>query len=475
MGVLEMENKKVVVVGGGISGMTAAYFLQKEMKEKSLSIEVKLIEASNRLGGVIQTIRKDGYIIEKGPDSIVVTKKSGLKLIEEVGLKDQVIWNFAGKSFIYARGKLHSMPEGSYMGIPTKVTPFAVSSLFSPLGKIRAAGDFILPKGKPQSDQSLGLFFRRRLGDEVVENLIEPLLSGIYSGNIDDLSLMALFPNFYEMEQKHRSLVFGLKHTIPKPKKVVKKQGSRKGMFISLKNGLDTLVNELEKRLDSVNVLKGTGVVKIFRKPTGYELTLASGDVERADIVVVATDHRHAQQMLDSCPFMDVFKKMPANSIATVSMAFPDTAIHDDIDGTGFIVSRNSDFRITACTWTHKKWAGTTPKGKALLRTYVGRQDDQEVVNLSDDEIVAIVLKDLNKTMNITEKPEFTNITRWKKAMPQYNIGHLEMMESVKKSLSKELPGVFLVGGSFDGVGIPGCIDQGVNVVQKVLEFVNKK
>src|SRR5213595_3270168 len=150
MGVLEMENKQVVVVGGGISGMTAAYFLQKEIKEKSLPIEVKLIEASNRLGGVIQTIRKDGYIIEKGPDSIVVTKKSGLKLIEEVGLKDQVIWNFAGKSFIYARGKLHSMPEGSYMGIPTKVTPFAVSSLFSPLGKIRAAGDFILPKGKPQ-------------------------------------------------------------------------------------------------------------------------------------------------------------------------------------------------------------------------------------------------------------------------------------------------------------------------------------
>jgi oxygen-dependent protoporphyrinogen oxidase len=166
---------------------------------------------------------------------------------------------------------------------------------------------------------------------------------------------------------------------------------------------------------------------------------------------------------------------MPANSIATVSMAFPDTAIHDDINGTGFIVSRNSNFRITACTWTHKKWAGTTPKGKALLRTYVGRPDDQEVVNLSDDEIVAIVLKDLNKTMKITEKPEFTNITRWKKAMPQYNIGHLEMMESVKKSLSKELPGVFLVGGSFDGVGIPGCIDQGVNVVQKVLKFVNKK
>ena len=467
-----MKNKKVVVIGGGITGMTAAYFLQKEIKEKSLPLEVKLIESSNRLGGVIQTIRKDGFIIEKGPDSIVVTKKSGLKLIEEIGLKEQVIYNIAGKSYIYARGKLHTMPEGSYMGIPTKVTPFAVSSLFSPLGKMRAAGDFILPKGKPQIDQSLGLFFRRRLGDEVVENLIEPLLSGIYSGDIDDLSLMALFPNFYEMEQKHRSLVLGLKHTVPKRKKPVKKQGSRKGMFISLKNGLETLIEELEKQIDKETIQKETSVVKIVKGPSGYELTLADGKIEKADIVVITTGHHLAQQMLKDYSFMDIFKTMPANSLATVSMAFPKSKIQDDIEGSGFIVSRNSDFRITACTWTHKKWPGTTPDGKVLLRTYVGRTDDQEAVNLSDEEIIKIALNDLNKTMNITEKPEFTIVSRYKNMMPQYNVGHLQMMEGVKQSLASELPGVFLAGGSFEGLGIPGCIDQGVNAVDRILKFV---
>jgi protoporphyrinogen/coproporphyrinogen III oxidase len=467
-----MKNKKVVVIGGGITGMTAAYFLQKEIKEKSLPLEVKLIESSNRLGGVIQTIRKDGFIIEKGPDSIVVTKKSGLKLIEEIGLKEQVIYNIAGKSYIYARGKLHTMPEGSYMGIPTKVTPFAVSSLFSPLGKMRAAGDFILPKGKPQIDQSLGLFFRRRLGDEVVENLIEPLLSGIYSGDIDDLSLMALFPNFYEMEQKHRSLVLGLKHTVPKRKKPVKKQGSRKGMFISLKNGLETLIEELEKQIDKKTIQKETSVVKIVKGPSGYELTLADGKIEKADIVVITTGHHLAQQMLKDYSFMDIFKTMPANSLATVSMAFPKSKIQDDIEGSGFIVSRNSDFRITACTWTHKKWPGTTPGGKVLLRTYVGRTDDQEAVNLSDEEIIKIALNDLNKTMNITEKPEFTIVSRYKNMMPQYNVGHLQMMEGVKQSLASELPGVFLAGGSFEGLGIPGCIDQGVNAVDRILKFV---
>jgi protoporphyrinogen/coproporphyrinogen III oxidase len=467
-----MKNKKVVVIGGGITGMTAAYFLQKEIKEKSLPLEVKLIESSNRLGGVIQTIRKDGFIIEKGPDSIVVTKKSGLKLIEEIGLKEQVIYNIAGKSYIYARGKLHTMPEGSYIGIPTKVTPFAVSSLFSPLGKMRAAGDFILPKGKPQIDQSLGLFFRRRLGDEVVENLIEPLLSGIYSGDIDDLSLMALFPNFYEMEQKHRSLVLGLKHTVPKRKKPVKKQGSRKGMFISLKNGLETLIEELEKQIDKETIQKETSVVKIVKGPSGYELTLADGKIEKADIVVITTGHHLAQQMLKDYSFMDIFKTMPANSLATVSMAFPKSKIQDDIEGSGFIVSRNSDFRITACTWTHKKWPGTTPDGKVLFRTYIGRTDDQEAVNLSDEEILKIALNDLNKTMNITEKPEFTIVSRYKNMMPQYNVGHLQMMEGVKQSLASELPGVFLAGGSFEGLGIPGCIDQGVNAVDRILKFV---
>lgn len=467
-----MEMKKVVVVGGGITGMTAAYFLQKEAKEKNLALQVTLIEASDRLGGVIETVEKDGFILEKGPDSIVVSKKSGMKLIEEVGLKDQVVANTAGRSYIHVRGKLHTMPEGSYMGIPTRVMPFVYSTMFSPLGKLRAAGDFILPKADPQNDQSLGRFFRRRLGDEIVENLIEPLLSGIYSGDIDDLSLMALFPNFYEMEQKYRSLVIGLKRTIPKPKKTVKKQPSRKGMFISLKTGLETLVKELEKRLEKGSVLKGSGVVEIKPVLTGYELKLANGEVEKADSIVVATDHLHAQKMLENYSFMDVFKQMPANSVANVSMAFPKSAVQQDIDGTGFIVSRNSDFRITACTWTHKKWPTSTPEGKVLLRSYVGKPDDQEVVHLSDDEIVNIVMKDLNQIMDIKEKPEFFVVSRWNKMMPQYNVGHLEMMETVKNSLTEELPGVFLAGGSFEGVGIPGCIDQGENAVKKVVNFL---
>lgn len=467
-----MENKKVIVIGGGITGLATAYYLQKEASEKSIPLQVKLIEASERLGGVISTAKRDGFTIERGPDSIIARKKSALRLIEEVGLKDKIVSNTAGKSYIYARGKLHTMPEGSFMGIPTQVTPFALSGLFSPLGKLRAAGDFILPKGKAIADQSLGAFFRRRLGDEVVENLIEPLLSGIYAGDIDELSLMALFPNFYDIEQKHGSLVVGLNKTMPKPPKTAKKVPSKKGMFISLTTGLEELIRQVEKRLQKDSVLKGTAVEKVEKLEKGYRVLFTSGEAEMADSVVIATDHFHARKMLSDYSFMDVFEDMPANSVANVAMAFPKSAIEKDIEGTGFLVSSNSGFRITACTWTHKKWPGTAPEDMALLRCYVGKPDDQEAVDLSDEEIVELVLNDLNKTMNITVKPEFHIVTRWKKAMPQYTVGHLQKIETVKENLSRELPGVFLAGGSFEGVGIPGCIDQAEVAVGKVLNYL---
>ena len=467
-----MENKKVIVVGGGITGLATAYYLQKEAREKGIPIQIKLIEASNRLGGVISTVKQDGFVIEKGPDSIIARKKSAFRLIEEVGLQDKIISNTAGKSYIFARGKLHTMPEGSFMGIPTKVTPFALSGLFSPLGKLRAAGDFILPKGEAKTDQSLGAFFRRRLGDEVVDNLIEPLLSGIYAGDIDELSLMALFPNFYDIEQEHRSLVLGLNRTMPKPPKSVKKTPSKKGMFISLSTGLEELVHQVEKRLEEGTVSKGTAVEKVEKADNGYRVTLANGKYEPADSVVIAVDHFHAQRMLSNHSFMDVFKNMPSTSVANVAMAFPKSVIEKDIDGTGFLVSRNSDFRITACTWTHKKWPGTSPDDMALLRCYVGTPDDQEIVGMTDEEIINIVLNDLNKTMNITAKPEFHIVTRWRNSMPQYTVGHLERIEEVKASLSQELPGVYLAGGSFEGVGIPGCIDQAEGAVKKVIAYL---
>ncbi|THE12646.1 protoporphyrinogen oxidase [Bacillus timonensis] len=468
-----MSNQNVVVIGGGITGLTVAYYLQKEAKEKGLDITCTLLEASHRLGGKVQTVERDGFVIERGPDSFLARKTSASRLVNEVGLGDKLVNNTAGKSYVLAGGKLHPMPGGSIMGIPTQIGPFITTGLFTPMGKLRAAMDFVLPRTPGEGDQSLGRFFRRRLGDEVVENLIEPLLSGIYAGDIDQLSLMSTFPQFYQVEQKYRSLIVGMKQTTPpKPKPNGETKTAPKGQFLTVTTGLQSFIDAIEAKLEPGTVFKGIKVEGIEKLSHQYTIKLSNGEEMTADSVVVATPHHVTQSIFNQYSFFDSFKEMPSTSVATVAMAFPEEAIKKDIDGTGFVVSRNNDYIITAVTWTHKKWPHTTPKGKVLLRCYVGKAGDEAIVDQSDEEITKVVLDDLNKTMNITDQPEFSIVTRWKDAMPQYTVGHKERVEYVKKNVTEHLPGVFLAGSSYEGLGLPDCIDQGEAAVKKVLEYL---
>ncbi|WP_053365494.1 protoporphyrinogen oxidase [Bacillus sp. FJAT-27245] len=469
-----MEGKKrIVIIGGGMAGLSSAYYLQKAARERNLPVEVVLVEASHRLGGKMQTVVKDGFIIERGPDSFLARKTSMSRLAAEVGMADELVSNSTGKSYVLVNQRLHPMPGGSIMGIPTEVAPFITTGLFSIPGKIRAAADFILPKSPAGKDQALGHFFRRRLGNEVVENLIEPLLSGIYAGDIDKMSLMSTFPQFYQVEQKYRSLILGMKKTTPsaarQPAAPAKSKG---GGFLTFRTGLQSFVDAIESKLEPNSVLKGFKVTNIVKEDGFYEINLANGEPIIADCVISAVPHHVAQSVFSEYPFFEPLKSIPSTSVATVAMAFPESAIKKDIEGTGFVVSRNADYTITACTWTHKKWAHAAPPGKALLRCYVGRAGDDTVVDLSDDKIVRIVLEDLNKTMEITEKPEFVVISRWKDSMPQYTVGHRQRLETLRRHVSEELPGVYLAGASYEGVGLPDCIDQGEAAVRDVLEYL---
>jgi protoporphyrinogen/coproporphyrinogen III oxidase len=468
---MTIAKAKVVIIGGGITGLTAAYYLQKEIKEKGLPIESILLEASHRLGGKIQTTVRDGFVIERGPDSFLARKTSASRLVKEVGLENQLVHNATGKSYVLVKGRLHQIPGGAVMGIPTKIAPFVTSGLFSPFGKLRAALDFILPRSQEENDQSLGQFFRRRFGDEVVENLIEPLLSGIYAGDIDQLSLLATFPQFYQIEQTYGSLILGMRKSAQEQKVSQKKED--KGIFLTLKSGLHSLVEAVENHLDSGTVLKGIRVEQVEKQGNSYSLQLSNGNTMKADAVVVAVPHSAVASMFSQYEFFRPFKDMHATSVATVAMAFSSDAIKKDIDGTGFVVSRNSDYSITACTWTHKKWPHTTPKDKVLLRCYVGRAGDESIVDQSDDEIVKVVLDDLNKIMNITSQPDFSIVTRWKHSMPQYTVGHKQRLDHIKEKMKAELPGIFLAGSSYEGLGLPDCIDQGELAVKNVLDYLH--
>ncbi|MBY0596747.1 protoporphyrinogen oxidase [Bacillus bingmayongensis] len=463
--------KKVVIIGGGITGLTTAYYLQKEIREKGLPIDTLLIEASGKLGGKIQTVRKNGFTIERGPDSFLERKESAARLARELGLGDELVNNATGQSFVLVNNRLHKMPSGSMMGIPTQIAPFLFSGLFSPIGKLRASFDFVLPRSKPVSDQSLGEFFRRRLGNEVVENLIEPLLSGIYAGDIDQMSLMATFPQFYQVEQKYRSISLGMRNLAPKKAK----DAAVKGIFLTLKTGLQSIVDTIEERLDAGTVVKGTRIEKVAKIGDGYTITLSNGKEIEADSIVVAASHKVLPAMFAQYKDFRFFRNIPSTSVANVTLAFPKESIQRDIDGTGFVVSRNSDFSITACTWTHKKWPHTTPEGKVLLRCYVGRPGDEAIVEQTDEEIVQFILEDLQKTMDIKANPDFTVVSRWKDAMPQYTVGHKERMKKLTTFMEQELPGVYLAGSSYAGSGLPDCIDQGEAAVKRVLSYLEKR
>ncbi|GAB3060429.1 protoporphyrinogen oxidase [Virgibacillus ainsalahensis] len=465
-----MEQKNIVIVGGGITGLSAAYYLQKEIKENHLPYDVKLVEASDRLGGKIKTMKRDGFTIEQGPDSLLARKQPAMKLVEELGLQDKVIRNATGQSYILVKNKLHQMPKGTFMGVPKSTRAMFSSSLLSPKGKLRALADLALPKGKEAKDQSLGSFFRRRFGNELLVNQVEALLSGIHSGDIDKMSLQATYPNFYHLEQKYGSVIKGLKKTMPKPVKSKDKNPS--GAFFSFEGGLETIVDRLGGALEEGTVTLSAAVDHVEKKEHGYHLLLSNGEVYKADAVIMAAPHFTVPKMFSQYDFFKTFHEIPATSTANVVLAFDQSAIKKDINGTGFLVSRNSNYRITACTWTHKKWPTTTPDGKILLRCYVGRPNDEGVVDLTDEEITKVVLDDLNKTMKIKSEPEFRVITRWRNARPQYNVGHLERIAEVRKEAHQHVPGVFLTGSSYDGVGIPDCIDQGEKAVHDVLKFL---
>lgn len=473
---MNAEKKKVVIVGGGITGLSAAFYMQKAAREQKLPIEVMLIEASNRLGGKIQTVRRDGFVIERGPDSFLIRKKSMDTFAKDLGIDGELVRNATGQAYILVNDELQPIPGGSIMGIPTEVTPFLKSNLFSLAGKLRAAGDFVLPRSGVEGDQSLGHFFRRRFGAEIVDNLIEPLLSGVYAGDIDQMSLKSTYPQFYEVEKKHRSLILGMKKTTPKQVPQKNSHGaSKKGAFHSFRNGLATIVEAAEQQLEPGTVKKGIRIAKIVKQGNQSILELNNGETVVADAVIMTTGHLAASDLFESHGLLQGLKEIHTTSVATVALAFPKDAIVQEKEGTGFLVSRSCDYSITACTWVHRKWPTTTPDGKILLRAFVGRIGDEAIVDLPDDEIERIVLEDLGKIITIKGKPDFTIVTRYKEDRPQYRVGHRERVAVAKAELKQEFPMVKLAGASYEGVGLPDCIDQGKAAVEEVLVELFKK
>ncbi|SMO43493.1 protoporphyrinogen oxidase [Melghirimyces algeriensis] len=465
-----MKQTRVAIVGGGITGLSTAFYLQKEIERKSLPLNFVLIEGKKHLGGKIETERTDGFVMEKGPDSFLERKADAKQLAIDLGLEKELVRNQTGQAYILHQGKLLPIPEGAIMGIPTRITPFVSTPLFSWPGKFRAIKDLFMSRHQEANDISVGSFFRRRLGDEVVDHLIEPLLSGIYAGNIDQLSLQATFPQFARMEKEHRSLIIGMKRSRRSSHKSPRSQGQ----FLTMKRGLRRFVEQIENQLPEESIIKGNPLNRIIKERNGYLLVLSSNRVIQADAVIMTLPFERMKALLPNHQLPHPAHSGTATSVATVILGYDAEQFPDIPNGTGFVVPKRENSTITACTWTHKKWPHTVPQGKAMVRCYVGRSGDDSIVEESDETIVERVQADLKKIQGIEVTPEFTNVTRWRQSMPQYRVGHVEWLEKLNHTCRKQLPGLFYAGASFSGIGIPDCIRQGKQSVRDVLHYLEQ-
>ncbi|MEK3714224.1 protoporphyrinogen oxidase [Paenibacillus sp. FSL R7-0333] len=458
--------RKVVIIGGGLSGLSAAFYIRKFYREAAVQPEITLIEKDKVLGGKIETLHRDGFVIEKGPDSFLARKTAMVDLARELELDHELVSTNpnAKKTYILQRGKLHPMPAGLVLGIPTELKPFLKSGLVSFGGKMRAMMDFVLPPRRSAEDESLGDLIERRLGTEVLENMTEPLLAGIYAGDMRKISLQATFPQFGEVERQYGSLIRGMT-TGRKP--VETHTGTKKSAFLTFRQGLQSLVHALIHELQDVRQLTGTGA-KSIRVLGGagssgtprYEVELENGEVLEADDICITVQNFAAAELLR--PHVDVSALDAVNyvSVANVVLAFTRQDIVTEYDGSGFLVPRKEGRNITACTWTSTKWLHTSPDDKVLLRCYVGRSGDEQNVELPDDALAELVRKDLREIMGITAAPLFTEITRLRSSMPQYPVGHPGRIAGLRSELAQKLPGVYAFGAGYDGIGMPDCIKQ---------------
>ncbi|MGB3305814.1 MAG: protoporphyrinogen oxidase [Thermomicrobiales bacterium] len=467
----------IAVIGGGITGLAAANRLVASDPDRS----VVLFESSDRLGGKIRTERVDGFTIEAGPDAFLATKPRGVGLSQELELDDEFCTPDPRNrgSFVLRNGTLHPLPEGLTGLIPTKLRPMAETTLISPRGKARMALDFVLPARKDGSDESLSAFLSRRLGREAVQNLIEPLMAGIYAGDARQLSVEATFPQLRKAEREHGGLFRGV--IAARRTAEASKSGAetRRTGFLSFRDGMITLIDALvgQLRAAGVAIEMETRVEHIERRSdeSGYMLTIErEGESTRreVDAVVLATPAWAAAPLMEplNADVSSALAAIPHVSTALVTLAFSASALPnpDTLHGYGYLVPRTERRDVMAMTWLSSKWQDRAPEGQVLVRAFAGRAGQEAVFAKTDDELVSVLRAELRDVLGIDATPTLARVFRWERGMPQYNLGHLDRVRRIETGVA-QLPGFAIAGNMFRGVGIPDCILSGETAADRIL------
>ena len=472
-----MDNykKTITVIGGGIAGLSAAYHLQKYIADAGLNWRVRLLEASDRLGGKIRTERINGFVIEGGPDTFLATKPWATQLCQELDLgKSLQGTNPARKNtYILRNGRLQPMPDGLTMMIPTNITSMLATRLLSWPDKLRMGLDWFIPAKALDGDESLGAFVSRRLGRSAYENLIEPLMSGIYAGDGDALSLKATFPYLRDLELNHGGLVKGALSTKKKMRRNGQKAAGSRSAFLTPRTGLQEIVDALVNRLEGMGCELHTSqpVGSLERKGEVYVVRPIQGAAFQADAVILAAPAYSSAQILEEmAPDLALeLGDITYVNAATVSLAYDQEQLRRPLDGYGYVIPRKEGQRALACTWTSTKFPHRAPEGKALLRVFFGRAGEGMQVPTDESELVYLARQEVAQTLDLTAEPILSRVFYWEKAMPQYNLGHPERLERIDKQL-KNYPSLALAGNAYRGIGIPDCIHSGALAAQGIIE-----
>ena len=465
---------RIAIIGGGISGLAAAFALE-EHRRAGADVDYVLFESSARLGGVLRTEFIDGCVVEAGPDSFITEKPWAADLCRALGLGDQLIGSNDAdrKTYILTKGRLVAMPDGLMFMVPTKILPTGLSSLFSWKTKLRMTQELLHPPRAVDHDESVAAFVERHYGAEMVDRLADPLLSGVYGGEAASLSVRAVLPRFAEMERTHGSLGRAMLAARKKAGAAPRKPAST--LFTSLKAGMQNLAETVVSRLTPSALLTNTPVQAIQREGASWVVS-AGLQSDEFDSVIIALPAPAAAQVLRmvSPELSAELAAIQYSSSITVGLGYDREVRQSLPPGFGFLVPRSEGKKLLAATFVHNKFPHRAPEDRALLRCFFAGRNAEEVWPLADHQIIGIVRNELQQILGpqisgLRAEPLFARVYKWKSAMAQYGVGHLDRLDRMER-LRQQLPGLALAGNAYRGIGVPDCVRSGRDAAKQLVE-----
>ncbi|MGC2745568.1 MAG: protoporphyrinogen oxidase [Candidatus Angelobacter sp.] len=460
--------KRIAIIGGGIAGLSTAFYLEKA-RRAGANLQWALFEKSDRLGGVIQTERRDGFVIEAGPDSFLSIKPDASRLCQELGIDDQLISSndASRKTYILVKGQLVQIPRGLEFMVPTRIWPMVTTPLFSFKTKLRMAAELFSSARKDIADESVGGFVRRHFGQEMVDRVAEPLLAGVYGGNAERLSVRAVLPRLAEMERQHGSLV----RATLKAKALARPGAKPQPLFTSLKNGMQQMVEALVAALPQASIRLHQQNLQLRPVNDDWQIE-SSGSTERFQEVLLAVPAPATAGLLRQFHpgLIEGLARIEYTSTAAVALAYDQA---DLPPGHGFLVPRSEGRKIMACTFVHEKFHYRAPDGKKLLRCFFSSSRIPDLLSHSDEALQQFARQELKDILGLAAEPKFARTFRWDRAMAQYEPGHLDRVAEMEKIIAA-MPGFHIIGNSFHGIGLPDCIKSARLAVEQITSGVSQ-